>query len=100
MLDSAAAGVGDPGQGPAVKDLVDQRTGWQQRLHATLYHLGAPAQRNLRAADRDRLARIAGLSPAARQAITVGLAMIEALDAQIAPLRAELTGFTRRQPGC
>jgi hypothetical protein len=25
------------------KDLADQRTGWQQRMHATLYHLGAPA---------------------------------------------------------
>jgi transposase len=82
------------------KDLIDQRVGWQQRLHATLYHLGAPAQRDLLAADRDRLARIAGLSPAARQAITVALAMIEALDAQIEPLRAELTGFARRQPGC
>jgi transposase len=82
------------------KDLADQRTGWQQRLHATLYHLGAPAQRDLLAGDRDRLARIQGLSPAARQAITLALAMIEALDAQIEPLRAELTGFARRQPGC
>jgi transposase len=82
------------------KDLADQRTGWQQRMHATLYHLGAPAQRDLLAGDRDRLARIEGLSPAARQAITVALSMIEALDAQIEPLRAELIGFARRQPGC
>ena len=82
------------------KDLADQRTGWQQRMHATLYHLGAPAQRDLLSGDRDRLARIEGLSPAARQAITVALSMIEALDAQIEPLRAELIGFARRQPGC
>jgi transposase len=82
------------------KDLADQRTGWQQRMHATLYHLGAPAQRGLLSGDRDRLARIEGLSPAARQAITVALSMIEALDAQIGPLRAELIGFARRQPGC
>ena len=82
------------------KDLADQRTGWQQRMHATLYHLGAPAQRDLLAGDRDRLTRIEGLSPAARQAITVALSMIEALDAQIEPLRAELIGFARRQPGC
>jgi len=82
------------------KDLADQRTGWQQRLHATLYHLGAPAQRDLLSGDRDRLTRIAGLSPAARQAITVALSMIAALDAQIEPLRAELIGFARRQPGC
>lgn len=82
------------------KDLADQRTGWQQRMHATLYHLGAPAQRDLLAGDRDRLARIEGLSPAARQAITVALAMIDALDAQLGPLRAELVGFARQQPGC
>jgi transposase len=82
------------------KDLADQRVGWQQRMHATLYHLGAPAQRDLLVGDRDRLARIEGLSPAARQAITVALAMTKALDAQIEPLRAELTGFARRQPGC
>ena len=82
------------------KDLADQRTGWQQRMHATLYHLGAPAQRDLLSGDRDRLTRIEGLSPAARQAITVALSMIEALDAQIEPLRAELIGFARRQPGC
>jgi hypothetical protein len=44
------------------KDLADQRTGWQQRMHATLYHLGAPAQRDLLSGDRDRLARIEGLS--------------------------------------
>ena len=69
-------------------------------MHATLYHLGAPAQRDLLSGDRDRLARIEGLSPAARQAITVALAMIEALDAQIEPLRGELVGFARRQPGC
>jgi len=82
------------------KDLADQRVGWQQRMHATLYHLGAPAHRDLLAGDRDRLARIEELSPAARQAITVALSMIESLEAQLEPLRAELTGFARRQPGC
>jgi transposase len=82
------------------KDLADQRTGWQQRMHATLYHLGAPAQRDLLAGDRDRLARIEGLSPAARQAITVALRMIDAIDGQLDGLRAELVGFARRQPGC
>jgi hypothetical protein len=80
------------------RDLADQRTGWQQRLHATLYHLGAPAQRDLLSGDRDRLTRIAGLSPAARQAITVALSMIAALDAQIEPLRAELMPAGSRTP--
>ncbi|NMI02282.1 IS110 family transposase [Pseudonocardia acidicola] len=82
------------------KDLTDQRTGWQQRMHATLYHLGAPAQRGLLTGERDRLARIQGLSPAARQAISVALRVIAALDAEIAVVRAELVGFARRQPGC
>jgi transposase len=82
------------------KDLADQRTGWQQRMHATLYHLGAPAQRDLLAGDRDRLGRIEGLSPAARQAIAVALRVIDALDAQIDGVRGELVGFARRQPGC
>ena len=45
------------------KDLADQRTGWQQRMHATLYHLGAPAQRDLLTGDRDRLARDRGGEP-------------------------------------
>jgi hypothetical protein len=36
----------------------------------SLYHRGAPAQRDLLAHDRDWLVRIEGLSPAARQAIT------------------------------
>lgn len=48
------------------KDLLDQRTGWQQRIHATLYHLGAPSQRRALLTDRDRLTRIEGLSPAAQ----------------------------------
>ncbi|WP_219415713.1 IS110 family transposase [Pseudonocardia nigra] len=82
------------------KDLADQRTGWQQRMHATLYHLGAPAQRDLLVGDRARLARIEGLTPAARQAITVALRMIDALDVEIDGVRGELVGFARRQPGC
>ena len=82
------------------KDLADQRTGWQQRMHATLYHLGAPAQRDLLARDPARLPRIEGLSPAARQSITVALRMIDALDVELDRLRGELVGFARRQPGC
>ncbi|MGH8917345.1 MAG: IS110 family transposase [Actinomycetes bacterium] len=45
------------------KDLVDQRTGWQQRIHATLYHLGAPSQRRALRTDRDRLGPHRGARP-------------------------------------
>jgi transposase len=82
------------------KDLDDERVGWQQRIHASLFHLGAPAQRNLLAGDRDRLARIEELSPAVRQAVATGLRTIEFLDGEIARVRGELVGFARRQPGC
>ena len=37
---------------------------------------------------------------AAREQVTVALAMIDALDAQEAPITAELRRYARRQPGC
>jgi transposase len=82
------------------KDLLEERTGWQQRIHATLFHLGAPAQPDLLGPDPDRLARLSALSPATRQATAVALRMIDALDRELVALRAELVAFGRRQPGC
>jgi transposase len=40
------------------------------------------------------------LPAAAREQVTVALAMIDALDVQIAPLDKELRAYARRQPGC
>jgi transposase len=40
------------------------------------------------------------LPEAARQQITVSLAMIDALDVQLAPLTKELRDYGRRQTGC
>ena len=40
------------------------------------------------------------LPAAAREQITVALAMIDALEAQIAPLDRELRAYARRQAGC
>jgi transposase len=82
------------------KDLLEERGGWQQRIHATLFHLGAPVQPNLLGSDPGRLAQLQALSPATRQATAVALRMIEALDGEIARLRAELVAFARRQLGC
>jgi transposase len=83
------------------KALADEHTAWLQRVHATLFHHGVPAQRNLLAPDRrERLQRGVGLSPAARQLVTVALRMLDHLDAELDRLRAELVGFARRQPGC
>jgi transposase len=80
--------------------LVDQRGEWQQRIHAVLYHHGYPQKDGLlRTANRAWLERLA-LPPTARQQISVGLAVIDALDAQEAPITAELRRYARRQPGC
>ncbi len=83
------------------KALLDEHTAWLQRIHATLFHHGVPAERNLLAAQRrDRLQRGSGLSPAARQLVMVALRMVDQLDAELDLLRAELTRFARHQPGC
>ena len=79
--------------------LVDQRREWQQRMQAVLYHHGAPARGGRLTAESR--AWLAGLSlpAAAREQITVALAMIDAHDAQLAPLDRELRTYARRQAG-
>jgi transposase len=80
--------------------LVDQRGEWQQRIHAVLYHHGYPQKDGLlRTANRAWLERLA-LPATAAQQVAVGLAVIDALDAQEAPITAELRRYARRQPGC
>jgi len=82
------------------KTLIDQRTAWQQRIQAQLFHQGIPAGLRLRTqVGRDALAQ-AELSPAGRELVTLGLRMIDALDLELAPLDRELRGFARRQRGC
>jgi transposase len=83
------------------KALTDEHTAWLQRIHATLFHHGVPAQPNLLAPDRrERLERGSGLSPAAHQLVRVALGTLDHLDAELDRLRAELVGVARRQPGC
>jgi transposase len=83
------------------KALTDEHTAWLQRIHATLFHHGVPAERRLLAPQcRARLQRGSGLSPAAHQLVTVALGTLDHLDAELDRLRAELVGFARRQPGC
>jgi transposase len=83
------------------KALLDDHTAWLQRIHASLFHHGVPAERNLLAPDRRaRLQQGSGLSPAAHQQVTVALRMLEHLDAELDRLRAELTFIACHQPGC
>ena len=75
------------------KTLVDQRSAWQLRLTAQLFHQGVPAGINARTrAGREALARVE-LSPAGRERVSIALRMIDVLD-------LELRAFADRQPGC
>ena len=81
--------------------LIDERTQWMQRIQATLYHhgvSGTPEKLRTRAgrAFLDAL----DVPADARERIEIALAMVEAIDAQIAPLERELRQLARRQTGC
>jgi transposase len=83
------------------KTLLDERTAWQQRLGATLFHHGVPAERRLLAAERRaRLEQGTGLSAAARQLVGVALRAVDQLDAELDLLHRQLVRFAGRQPGC
>jgi transposase len=83
------------------KRLVDQRTAWQQRIHAALFHHGLPrpTQELLSPATRGWLGQVV-LPPASRQLLGVALRQIDGLDAELAPIDRWLRSLARRQPGC
>ena len=80
--------------------LCDQRGEWQQRIQAVLYHHGCPQRRSLMTADGRRWLHGLPLPECAREQIAVAVAMVDALDVQIAPLDKQLRAYARRQPGC
>jgi transposase len=80
--------------------LSEQRSEWQQRIQATLYHHGCPQRRQLMTADGRAWLRAQPLPHAAREQVTVALAMVDALDLQMAPIEKELRAYARRQLGC
>jgi transposase len=80
--------------------LVDQRREWQQRMQATLYHHGVPPRAWLLGAESRAWLAALQLPLAAREQITIALALIDAHDAQLAPLDQELRDYAKRQPGC
>ena len=83
------------------KTLVDTRTEWLQRIHAVLFHHGVRlAVARLDGRDVRKRLRALKLPSSACQQIEVALAIVEHVNAQLAPLDAELKAFARSQPGC
>jgi len=80
--------------------LSEQRSEWQQRIQATLYHHGCPQRRSLLTGDGRAWLAAQPLPESARERVTVALAMIDALETQIAPIDRELRAYARRQAGC
>ena len=80
--------------------LVDQRGEWQQRIQAVLYHHGFPQRNGLLTAENRAWLRLSSCPRGARELVTVALTMIDALDAQSAPITHQLRLYARRQPGC
>ena len=86
------------------RDLRDEHTAWAQRIHATLFHQGVPSLAG-RLSDPQARALLKcgqdiGLSPASAQAVAVALRRMDDLEAEIAPVRAQIAAFARRQAGC
>jgi transposase len=77
-------------------DLLGEYIGWRQRLHATLFHHGAPAAAQLTAELLDRVE----LSPAGRDAAATALRQLQRLTAELDSLRRRLHRIAGRQPGC
>src|SRR5215210_2998801 len=81
--------------------LVDERTQWMQRIQATLYHHGiGGTPEKLRSRAGRAFLEALDVPADARERIEIALAMVEAIEAQIAPLERELRQLARRQTGC
>jgi transposase len=80
--------------------LIGERTQWMQRTQATLFHHGvAGSPERLRTAEGRAFLERQPLPADARQRIAIALAMVDAIDAQIAPHEHELRQLARRQTG-
>ena len=80
--------------------LVNQRGEWQQRIQAVLYHHGLPQRSGLLSGENRAWVEQVPLPAAAREQVTVALALTDALDIRIAPIDKQLGSYARRQAGC
>jgi hypothetical protein len=79
--------------------LVEQRTGWQQRIHAQLFHHGHPARRDLLVRERRAWLEALELPHAARTQVEVALRLIDQINVQLEPLDRELRQIANSWPG-
>ena len=88
-----------PGSGCATRSQSSARSG-SSGSQATLYRHGCPQRRSLLVGDGREWLAAQPLPQTARQQVTVALAMIDMLEAQIAPIDKELRAYAQRQAGC
>jgi transposase len=80
------------------RSLIEQRTGWLQRIHAQLFHHGHPARRDLVTRENRRWLEALELPGAAQTQVNVALSIIDHLNTQLVPLDAELRAIAGRWP--
>jgi hypothetical protein len=85
-------------------DLRRERTAWAQRIHAALFHQGAPALgegalRTGKGVAGLRAAAAGCLSPAGQLQVATALEVIDALEARLHVVRHQLTGAARHLAG-
>ncbi|MGD0715538.1 MAG: IS110 family transposase [Gaiellaceae bacterium] len=81
------------------QSLADERHVWLQRVHAQLFHQGAPAPRRT-VLGADGVAARAALSPACRELVDTAERMCEAISREIAGLDQQLSVWARRHHAC
>jgi transposase len=79
--------------------LSKERRSWLQRIQAQLYHQGVAGIGALLSCEGRAELEQAGLSASGRQMVQTALAMLQALDQQLQPLRAQLKSLSRSLPG-
>ena len=81
--------------------LIEQHSQWQQRIRAVLYHHGCPRRpQGLMVGDGREWLDAQPLPETARQQVAVSIAVIDALEVQLAPLSRALRFYARAQIGC
>jgi transposase len=83
------------------KTLADQRTAWQQRIHAVLFHHGLPKPAPGAVVDGNPRLAGAGCGASGQPAGPwVALRQVDLIEEELGPLDQWLGALARHQPGC